>query len=98
MICVDPLSAILLPVAQFLAENASCFVSVGVVAWPRIVVRAGSPQLLVVAPIVVLWPVVLTILLATILCVGRSELFLSVLGNGLHIVILFFLLHSLNLG
>jgi len=43
LICVDPLSAILLPVAQFLAENASCFVSVGVVAWPRIVVRAGSP-------------------------------------------------------
>ena len=96
LVGIDSLSTVFLPVAQFLAEDASCFVSIRVVAWTGVAVRARSPLLLVVGPIVVLGSIVLAVLLASTLLVRRGEPLLSVLCDGLHIVILFILLHGLN--
>jgi hypothetical protein len=63
LVGVDPLSAIVLPVALFLAENTGHLVPVGVVSQIR------PPLLLVIAFVVILWAVVLTILLDSILLV-----------------------------
>jgi hypothetical protein len=63
LIGVGPLSAILLFVALFPAEDASRLVPV------RVVARIRPPLLLVIVSIVVLWAVVLKILLASILLV-----------------------------
>jgi hypothetical protein len=63
LVGIDPLSAILLFVALFTAENAGHLVPVRVVAWIR------PPLMLVIVSMVVLWAVVLTIFLASILLV-----------------------------
>jgi hypothetical protein len=92
LVCVDPLSAIFLFVALLLAENTGYLVPVRVVAWIR------PPLLLVIVSKVVLWAVVLTILLASILLVRQCEHLLSILGDGLNIVFFFLLLDSLDPG
>jgi hypothetical protein len=92
LVCVDPLSAIFLFVALLPAENTGHLVPVRVVAW------IWPPLLLVIVSIVGLRAVVLTVLLASILMVRWCELPLPILGNGLNIVFLFFLLDSLNPG
>jgi hypothetical protein len=85
-------SPIFLFVALLPAENTGHLVPVRVVAW------IWPPLLLVIVSIVGLRAVVLTVLLASILLVRRCELPLPILGNGLNIVFLFFLLDSLNPG
>ena len=63
LVGVDPLSAILLFVALFLAEDSSHLIPV------RVVARIRPPLLLVIVSIVVLCAVVLMVLLASILLV-----------------------------
>ena len=96
LVGVDPLPTVFLPVSQLFAEDACRFVTIRVVAWTGVVVRARSPLLLVVGPIAVLGSIVLAVLLASILLIRLGESLLSVWCDGLHIVILFILLYGLD--
>ncbi len=94
LVGIDPLSANLLTLTLFSAENARHLVAVGVVA--RVVV---PPLLLILAVLIaVLWSEILTALLTLILRVLGKELLLAVLRDSLDIVFFFFLLDSLDPG
>jgi hypothetical protein len=93
LVGIDPFPAIFLLMALFLTENAGHLISV------RVVARIRPPLLLVVVPVVVLWAIILSILLTVLLAsiLVCREISLSVLRNGLHIVLFFLLLDRLNL-
>jgi hypothetical protein len=93
LICIDPLSAILLLVSLFSAKGTGHLVAVGVVS------RIVTPQLLLIliAPVVILLAVILAILLASILLVLLRELLCMVFGYSIHSVLFLLLLDSLDL-